>query len=79
MKTGGTLPAAMNAANEIAVEAFLGDKIRLSDIPKIIEGVMDAHETLAAANLEIVLQTDVWARQFAEKISVEKSVAAGLT
>ncbi len=79
LKTGGTLPAAMNAANEIAVEAFLGDKIRLSDIPKIIEGVMDAHETLAAANLEIVLQTDVWARQFAEKISVEKSVAAGLT
>ena len=55
LRAGGTLPAAMNAANEIAVQAFLDGKIRLSEIPKIIENAMDAHETRAASSLEIVL------------------------
>lgn len=72
---GGTLPAAMNAANEIAVQAFLDDKIRLSDIPKIIESVMDAHETRAAASLEIVLETDARARKKAIMM-LEKSASA---
>lgn len=63
LKIGGTLPAAMNAANEIAVEAFLNDKINLSDIPKIIESVMDAHETRDASALEIVLKADAGARK----------------
>ncbi len=62
LKTGGTLPAAMNAANEVAVQAFLDDKIRLSDIPKIIESVMNAHAPEAISSLQTVLETDVWAR-----------------
>ncbi len=63
LRIGGTMPAALNAANEIAVEAFLDNKIRLSDIPKIIEDVMNEHESQAAASLEIILETDAWARK----------------
>jgi len=63
LKIGGTMPATLNAANEIAVGAFLENKIRLSDIPKIIEAVMNEHESKFAASLEIVLETDTWARK----------------
>jgi 1-deoxy-D-xylulose-5-phosphate reductoisomerase len=62
LKIGGTMPATLNAANEIAVEAFLDNKIRLSDIPKIIEDVMREHETKPVTNLETVLQCDRQAR-----------------
>ncbi len=62
LKTGGTMPATLNAANEIAVEAFLDGKIRLSDIPKIIESVMNEHETKPVTNLETVLNCDRQAR-----------------
>ena len=63
LKIGGTMPATLNAANEIAVGAFLAGKIRLSDIPKIIEKVMDKHESKSAASLEIILETDARARK----------------
>ncbi len=63
LKIGGTMPTALNAANEIAVSAFLDDKIRLSDIPKIIEAVMNEHESKPAASLEIILETDASARK----------------
>ena len=75
MKTGGTLPAAMNAANEIAVQAFLDNKIRLSDIPKIIETVMDEHQTQKAENLETILETDEAARNRAI-MKLEKTATA---
>jgi 1-deoxy-D-xylulose-5-phosphate reductoisomerase len=65
LKTGGTLPAAMNAANEIAVQAFLDNKIKLSHIPKIIEKVMNEHETKPVTNFETVLECDKQARQAA--------------
>ena len=63
LKIGGTMPAALNAANEIAVQAFLDDKIRLSEIPKIIESVMNEHESKPATSLEIILETDASARK----------------
>ncbi|MGI8495734.1 MAG: 1-deoxy-D-xylulose-5-phosphate reductoisomerase [Pyrinomonadaceae bacterium] len=75
LKIGGTLPAAMNAANEIAVQAFLDDKIRLSEIPKIIENVMNTHETQPAASLEVILNADAAARKKAI-IMLEKSASA---
>ncbi|MDQ6787640.1 MAG: 1-deoxy-D-xylulose-5-phosphate reductoisomerase [Acidobacteriota bacterium] len=73
LKTGGTLPAAMNAANEIAVQAFLDDKIHLSDIPKIIESVMNNHKTTLAENLQVILAANNWARDAANGILTEKS------
>jgi 1-deoxy-D-xylulose-5-phosphate reductoisomerase len=63
LRIGGTMPAALSAANEIAVKAFLDGEIRLSDIPRIIESVMDEHESEAAASLEVILDTNAWARK----------------
>jgi 1-deoxy-D-xylulose-5-phosphate reductoisomerase len=75
LKIGGTMPAVLNAANEIAVQAFLDNKIRLSEIPRIIEAVMNEHEEKAASNLETVLEIDAWARKKAEK-GLEKTAKA---
>lgn len=58
LRAGGTLPAALNAANEEAVRAFLDERIRLTDIPRVIETVMDAHEIREASSLEVVLDVD---------------------
>jgi len=78
LRIGGTMPAALNAANEIAVQAFLDNKIRLSDIPRIIESVMNEHEAQAASNLEVILKTDSWARaRTAEFLTINAS-GAGL-
>ena len=62
LKTGGTLPAAMNAANEVAVQAFLDGKIRLSEIYRIIETVMNNHQVQTVTSLKIVRQVDQTAR-----------------
>jgi 1-deoxy-D-xylulose-5-phosphate reductoisomerase len=62
LKIGGTMPAVLNAANEIAVQAFLDNKIRLSDIPRIIESVMNEHEIQSASSLEAILKADEFAR-----------------
>jgi 1-deoxy-D-xylulose-5-phosphate reductoisomerase len=63
LRAGGTLPAAMNAANEEAVKAFLGGRIRLTDIPRVIEHVMDGHETRGVTSLDVVLEVDRLARR----------------
>jgi 1-deoxy-D-xylulose-5-phosphate reductoisomerase len=62
LREGGTLPAAMNAANEEAVKAFLAGGIRLTEIPRVIELVMDAHETRKVSGLDVVLEVDRLAR-----------------
>ena len=62
LRAGGTLPAAMNAANEEAVRAFIDERISLTDIPRVIEAVMDGHVTQSLANLDTVLDTDRTAR-----------------
>jgi 1-deoxy-D-xylulose-5-phosphate reductoisomerase len=59
---GGTLPAVMNAANEMAVQAFLDKKISFSDIPAVIHETMDHHTTLSSPDLEAILQSDSQAR-----------------
>jgi 1-deoxy-D-xylulose-5-phosphate reductoisomerase len=58
LRAGGTLPAALNAANEEAVGAFIGGRIRLTDIPRVIEKVMDAHAVGEVRDLEVVLEVD---------------------
>ena len=62
LKSGGTMPAALNAANEIAVQAFLDGRIRLSEIAEINRIVMAEHDVQPADSLEAVLQADAWAR-----------------
>ncbi|HEY0406444.1 MAG TPA: 1-deoxy-D-xylulose-5-phosphate reductoisomerase [Pyrinomonadaceae bacterium] len=81
LRAGGTLPAALNAANEEAVRAFLDEEIALTDIPRVIERVMNQHETRPVSDLEVVLETDREARRLAaaaiERITRETNVAAG--
>ena len=60
--TGGTLPAVMNAANEIAVAAFLDRQVRFPDLWHIVEKVMNRHKSVARAHLDAILGADQWAR-----------------
>lgn len=64
-RRGGTLPAVMNAANEVAVTRFLEGEIRFTDIPRLIEAVMAQHEPQPLGSLEMVLAADAWAREAA--------------
>ena len=61
-ETGGTLPAVMNAANEIAVSAFLDRKVRFPEIWGIVEQVMNQHPPVAHPDLDAILGADQWAR-----------------
>jgi 1-deoxy-D-xylulose-5-phosphate reductoisomerase len=62
LAAGGTMPAVLNAANEVAVERFLAEDIAYRDIPAVIAAVMDAHEAAAATDLATLLAADRWAR-----------------
>jgi 1-deoxy-D-xylulose-5-phosphate reductoisomerase len=64
----GTMPAALNAANEISVEEFLKGRIKFISIPKIIERVLDRHRNIANPDLEDILQVDKWTRKEAYKV-----------
>src|SRR5213592_467312 len=61
-ETGGTLPAVMNAANEIAVAAFLDRRLRFPQIWLTVAQVMDRHRTVAHPDLDAILAADQWAR-----------------
>lgn len=75
LKIGGTMPAVLNAANEIAVQSFLDNTIKLSDIPRIIESVMNEHEPQMASSLESIKKADEFARNRAI-MKLEKTASA---
>jgi 1-deoxy-D-xylulose-5-phosphate reductoisomerase len=62
LRAGGTSPAALNAANEVAVAAFLEGRVRLTDIAVVIRRALDSHESRPASTLEAVLAADREAR-----------------
>ncbi len=68
LRTGGTMPAAMNAANEIAVEAFLNHGLRFGEIPQVIRSTMEAHAHQEITCLDDALEADRWAREKAESL-----------
>jgi 1-deoxy-D-xylulose-5-phosphate reductoisomerase len=68
LKAGGTSTTILNAANEVAVEAFLQKKIRFTEIAKIIEQVLETLPANDAVSLDIVLQDDQAARDIAHKL-----------
>jgi 1-deoxy-D-xylulose-5-phosphate reductoisomerase len=72
INAGGIMPTVLNAANECAVDAFLNEQIRFTDIPVIIERCMDAVAVKPADSLDIVLEADQHARM------VSKQIIAGL-
>ena len=67
-RAGGTMPAVMNAANEVAVNSFLEEKIPYSAIARVIEAVMARHAPVDISSLEVVLSADAWARKEAGEI-----------
>jgi len=62
-KEGGTMPAAMNAANEVAVSLFMEGKISFLEIDNIIERVMESHKTISKPNLEMIMEIDSHTRK----------------
>ncbi len=68
LRVGGTMPAAMNAANEVAVDAFLNGGIRFVEIAEVIRSTMDAHTHRDITGLEDALEADRWAREKAESL-----------
>jgi 1-deoxy-D-xylulose-5-phosphate reductoisomerase len=62
LRTGGTMPAVLNAANEVAVAAFLAEKIKFGEIARLIQAACQAHQAQPATSLDLVLQSDQWAR-----------------
>ncbi len=64
-RIGGTLPAVMNGANEVAVQAFLDRRIKFMDIPRLICDVMERHALSEAPDVKAVLDSDAWARRAA--------------
>ncbi len=61
-ETGGTLPAVLNAANEVAVAAFLDRKVSFPSIWQVVEGVMNRHQSVAYPDLDAILRADQWGR-----------------
>jgi len=72
MRAGGLAPTVLNAANEIAVAAFLQQQIRFTEIPQVVDHTLQAVQNAKAENIDIILQTDMIARQIAEKYIVSK-------
>jgi len=64
-RSGGTVPAALNAANEVAVAAFLAGECGFLDIEGVVARVLDSHERQALESLEQIESVDAWARQAA--------------
>jgi len=67
-RTGGTLPAVMNAANEIAVGAFLSHESGFADIPRVVATVMERHTVEALESIEQIEAIDAWARENARSL-----------
>jgi 1-deoxy-D-xylulose-5-phosphate reductoisomerase len=77
LKAGGTMPVALNAANEVAVEAFLKGRIKLNQIAQVIESVLNDHQPVAAGDLEAILAADTGARAKANEFFAAQSVPVG--
>lgn len=71
LKTGGTLPAVLNGANEVAVARFLKGDITFLQIPELIEQTMDAYTVKVEYTLEDLLEADAWAKDYAAKVVFE--------
>jgi 1-deoxy-D-xylulose-5-phosphate reductoisomerase len=68
LSAGGSMPAVLSAANEVAVMYFLKDEIKFTDIPRVIHETMGAHTPLLIKTVEDALKADLWARREAERI-----------
>ncbi len=72
LKEGGTMPCVFNAANEVAVDAFLEEKILFTDITRIVSKTMDSHKTSKYETIDEVVEVSEWAKLMANKLIMEK-------
>jgi 1-deoxy-D-xylulose-5-phosphate reductoisomerase len=68
IETGGTAPAVLNAANEVAVKGYLDEKIGFLEIPDILAETLARHQRQEASDLDTVLSADAWARETAQSL-----------
>jgi 1-deoxy-D-xylulose-5-phosphate reductoisomerase len=68
LTAGGTMPCVLNAANEIAVEAFLSEKISFMEIPRIVSETMAEHRLQKGESIEEIMGASEWAKQKAKKV-----------
>ncbi len=73
LREEGTMPAVLNRANEVAVNAFLKEKIKFGKIPEIIKRTTDLHQVVKDPSLEDILTADRWAKEKAESFVVKGS------
>jgi len=71
LRVGGTMMVALNAANEVAVDAFLAGRLPFPAISRVIDGTMAAHDVQEPATVEIVRAADRWARDHARALAGE--------
>jgi 1-deoxy-D-xylulose-5-phosphate reductoisomerase len=69
LREGGTLPVVLNAANEIAVDAFLDGRLSFPAIPRLIEKTLNAHAVQRVSTLDVVRAVDGWARSQARELA----------
>lgn len=77
--SGGTSGAVLNAANEIAVQRFLGGELQFLDIPRLCRSILQAHDHIGAPTLEELLAQDQWARQEASRWNSQTLRSPSLT
>ncbi len=71
IKRGGSYPVVLNGANEAAVDLFLREKIKFSDIPCLIKGAIDKHENHVSPTLDSIVEIDSWSRKIVLEASLE--------
>jgi 1-deoxy-D-xylulose-5-phosphate reductoisomerase len=75
LRIGGSMTAVLNAANEVAVESFLAERIPFTGISRVVESTMDKHRSTSQPSMEDVLEADRWAREQAQ-LEVRRSTKA---
>jgi 1-deoxy-D-xylulose-5-phosphate reductoisomerase len=69
LRAGGSMPVVLNAANEVAVEAFLSGRLAFTAIPKLIERALDAHQPGPVHRLNDIRAVDRWAREYSHELA----------
>ena len=77
-EAGGTLPAVLNAANEVAVEAFVGRRVNFPQISETVRRTMDQHKVVSHPTLAQILEADAWARRQAASCSTQNGTLKSL-
>jgi 1-deoxy-D-xylulose-5-phosphate reductoisomerase len=76
-RRGGSYPAAMNAADEVAVELFLSGQIRFDQIPDLVESVLERHVPYRDPSLDEVCEADAWAREATRRVAAGQVLGSG--